>query len=221
MPFGQLAVTNAPIPQDNPPIRGLVPDVLEVDDEPLVTATLLRYGTGPSGPFNELIHTVEARYRGTTYASCLSLLLDLEAGVLAGREPFGFPKRLGAVSLTPSAPHAATGRVERPAGHPLAEFRFQGTAQQSPPRALDKPFLNLRVIPSPVAGAPASVKELVPCAFEIRPAEVWDGVGELVFPDGCPQAESLNRVEVLRYEGSTLAYGARCVLRAAEEVFQL
>ncbi|RYN29216.1 hypothetical protein AA0112_g7350 [Alternaria arborescens] len=116
MPFGQLPVGNNPVPQHDPPysndvpvfsnvtilvtryrtsfasISRLIPDVLEVEEEPLVTATQLKYGIAPAGPFTEFIHTVEAEYQGKSYDFCLSLIVDLEAALLAGREQNGFPK---------------------------------------------------------------------------------------------------------------------------------
>ncbi|KOC13639.1 putative decarboxylase DEC1 [Aspergillus flavus AF70] len=226
MPFGQLSISNRGIPQHDPPysdatpvfddvtvlttqyrtsfksISHLIPDVIEVEDEPLVTATLLNYGAGPAGPFLEFIHTVEAKYLGKSYDFCLSLILDNEMAVLAGREPCGFPKRLGQLSLTTRSSNRGTGYVERPVGQKLA-------------------ILNLRVIPSPVAGAPASLKELVPSNFEIRPVEVWEGVGKLTFPENCPQAEAINKIEIVRYESATLGYGSACILHPSEEVFQL
>ncbi|QRD87243.1 putative decarboxylase DEC1 [Aspergillus flavus] len=245
MPFGQLSISNRGIPQHDPPysdatpvfddvtvltiqyrtsfksISHLIPDVIEVENEPLVTATLLNYGAGPAGPFLEFIHTVEAKYLGKSYDFCLSLILDNEMAVLAGREPCGFPKRLGQLSLTTRSSNRATGYVERPVGQKLVEFSFEGKAKQSPTSNLDRPFLNLRVIPSPVTGAPASLKELVPSNFEIRPVEVWEGVGKLTFPENCPQAEAINKIEIVRYESATLGYGSACILHPSEEVFQL
>ncbi|KAL1798005.1 hypothetical protein ACET3X_004611 [Alternaria dauci] len=245
MPFGKRPVTNDPIPQHDPPysnqvpdfsdvtiltiryrtsyasISNLIPDVLEVDEEPLVTATLLDYGVAPAGPFKELIHTVEAKYRGKTYEFCLSLILDLEAGLLAGREPTGFPKRLGRLSLNPSTTATTTGHVERPVGQTFVNFSFDAKTKQSKPAKLDKPFLNLRVIPSPVAGAEPSVKDLVPVDFELRPKEAWDGVGRLSFPENAPQTEPVNKMDVLRYEGASLAFGTAAVLHPSKEVFTL
>ncbi|KAJ0163329.1 Decarboxylase DEC1 [Colletotrichum tanaceti] len=245
MPFGKLPVSNNSIPQHDPPysnniptfsdvtvltvkyrtsfssIGRLIPEVLEVEEEPLVTATLLDYGKSPAGPFKEFIHTVEVKYLGRTYDFCLSLILDNEYGVLAGREPTGFPKRLGRLSLTPGSSNEATGYVERPAGQKLVEFEFEAKASQTPAQRLDMAFLNLRVIPSPVAGAPASLKDLVPTNFEIKPAEVWEGLGKLGFPEQCPRVEPVNKIEILRYESSTLAYGSVCVLQPSEEVFTL
>lgn len=241
MPFGKLPISNDSIPQHDPPyvngtpefrdvtiltvryrtsfasISHLVPDVLEIEDEPLVTATLLDYGVSPAGPFKEFIHTVEAKYRGKTYDFSLSLILDNEIGVLNGREPAGFPKRLGKLTFTRtrSPLHEAMGDVQRPVGQKLVEFGFEAKARQTPLPRLDRPFLNLRVIPSPVSGAPASVKDLVPLTFEIQPEEVWEGTGRLTFPENSPHTD------ILRYESSTLAYGSVCTLGTAKEVFQL
>lgn len=160
MPFGQLSISNRGIPQHDPPysdatpvfddvtvltiqyrtsfksISHLIPDVIEVENEPLVTATLLNYGAGPAGPFLEFIHTVEAKYLGKSYDFCLSLILDNEMAVLAGREPCGFPKRLGQLSLTTRSSNRATGYVERPVGQKLVEFSFEGKQSKAPHQTL-------------------------------------------------------------------------------------
>ncbi|RAQ99450.1 decarboxylase DEC1 [Stemphylium lycopersici] len=224
MPFGHLPISDDGIPQNNPPyvngvptfddvtvltvryrtsfasISHLIPEVIEVEEEPLVTATILDYKIAPAGPFIEFIHTVEAKYLGKSYDFCLSLILDNEIAVLTGREVCGFPKRLGRLSLTPSTSNGTTAHVERPVGKTLVGFSFKPTIKKSLPSRLDKAFLNLRVFPSPVAGAPASLKELVPCVFDIKPQEVWEGAGELILPENYPQKEAVNRIEILRKE---------------------
>lgn len=245
MPFGQLPVSDDSMPQHDPPyvngkpefsdvkiltiryrtsyasISHLVPDVLELEDEPLVTATLLDYGVSPAGPFKEFIHTVEVKYLGVTYDFCLSLILDNEMGVLNGREPVGFPKRLGVLSLTSGPSNEARGQIERPAGTKLVEFGFEAKAKQIPVARLDRNFLTLRVFPSPIAGAPASVKELVPIGFEIAPQEAWEGAGKLTIPENSLLTEAVTKIKILRYESSTLAYGSVATLLTAERVFKL
>jgi hypothetical protein len=101
------------------------------------------------------------------------------------------------------------------------QYGFKAKAKQSPPPRLDKPFLSLRVFPSPAAGAKASIKDLVPSDFEIKPADVWVRVGELAFSEKCPQTEAVNKIEIVRYESSMLAYGCDVMLHPAKEVFQL
>jgi hypothetical protein len=142
-------------------------------------------------------------------------------GVLAGREPTGFLKRMGRLDLVASTQGATTGYVERPVGQRLVDFTFEAKAKLDPPPKLDKRFLNLRVIPSPVKGAPASVKDLVPVNSDIRPVEVWEGVGELVFPEEVAGNEAVNRIEIVRYEGAILGFGAACLLHPSKEVFPL
>ncbi|KAJ4308045.1 hypothetical protein N0V84_012334 [Fusarium piperis] len=200
MPFGQASVNSSSIPQLDSPyndlpakfadvtiltvkyqttyasISPLIPDVLEIEDEPMVTAHVLHYGKCHHGEFNEFIHTVEVKYQGENYHFCLSLIVDNEYALLAGREQSGFPKRLGSISLTDDADsNRATAYVERPVGTKLAEFEFAANAQRTPTPILDMSALSLRVIPSPLANAPPSIKELVPTTFEIRPTEVWEG----------------------------------------------
>ncbi|KAJ5382719.1 hypothetical protein N7517_000630 [Penicillium concentricum] len=244
MPFGTLSVTANGVPQFAPPyktniqhftdvtllkiayrvtsasIRHLVPDVLELEDEPLVYAMLVDYGMSTVGTYKEYIHNVEVTYKGKTYDYSLSLILNNESAILCGREQYGYPKRFGYVSLNmDTSSHIFQGHVERPVGQKIVNFNF---APSSLLPATDQNInaLNLRVIPSPLANQLPSVKELVPTVMEIKTKEVWLGSGSVSFPEPSP-FNPLHELEILRYEPAVLVRGATCVLNQATEVFQL
>lgn len=189
MPFGSLSVGDNAIPSFEPPytnkinkftdvnllqvryrtsyanVRHLVPEFLELEDEPLVTASVVEYGLSTLGQYNEYVHQVEVKHDGETFDYCLSLILDNESAIFIGREKFGLPKTFGKVTLerrTGSGTLVAA--VEKPAGQTVVQFSFtlQTQLTETPPSGEGKRVLNLRVIPSPIEGAPPSLRELIP-----------------------------------------------------------
>ncbi|KAJ5494097.1 hypothetical protein N7463_010184 [Penicillium fimorum] len=229
MPFGTLSVNANGVPQFAPPyttntqnftdvtllkityrvtsasIRHLVPDVLELEDEPLVSTMLVNYGMSTVGAYKEY-----GMFTLSSYGYCLSLILNIQSAISCGREQYGYPKRFGYVSFNmDTGSHIVRGHVERPVGQKLVNFNF---APPSLLPAVDQTItaLNLRVIPSPLADQPPSVKELLPAVMEIKPKEVWLGSGSVSFPE--PSAfDPLHELEILRYEPAVLIRGATCV----------
>lgn len=270
--FGSLSLTNSAIPAYAPPyragttttefsdvdlvfityrttrasVRPLVPSMLSLADEPLVTVGFLAYGMSGVGAYREYAHLVEVTYGGETFDYGLSLVLDNEAAIFSGREQFGYPKKFGKVVINNTGGGGGggdtgstggggwsilTGSVERPVGQRIVQFGFVPTTGQRipgglvPNRETDKRTLNLRLIPSPVVGGPTqetkpSVRELVPVYMEITAPEAWLGQGSLSFPEPS-EFDPLHRLEIVRYEQAVFARKAECVLRPPTEVFSL
>ncbi|KAK7427355.1 hypothetical protein QQZ08_006124 [Neonectria magnoliae] len=76
-------------------IAHLVPDVLELEEEPLMTSLFLSYGMSPVGSYSEYAHQVEVTYKGEKFHFNLLFILDNDAAIFAGRELLGFPKVYG------------------------------------------------------------------------------------------------------------------------------
>ncbi|KAE8381323.1 acetoacetate decarboxylase [Aspergillus bertholletiae] len=245
MPFGSLSVSNTAIPQYAPPypvdgsdytsdnvlivnyqttahcVRHLVPDMLELEDEPHVSVMILQHSMTSFGPYNEYVHSVKVKYNGDTFDYFLSLILDNDSPILCGREQFGFPKKLGAVTLVPTTRSTVVhGYVERPAGQKVIEVGFQ--PEHKVEGRIDKtiPGLNLRVIPSVVPGQSPSVKELVPVDIRMEANEVWQGSGSICFPEPS-KFDPMHQVKVLRYGIATLLRNASLTIRLPTKVFQL
>lgn len=244
---GLLSIDNQPIPAFAPPyttdqntftgvsvltiayrtsledVRSLVPDCLELADEPRVTASIITYEMSTVGAYNELVHKVEVTYKGEIYDYSLSLLLDNESAIFSGREQFGFPKSFGKVKLEQSTgSNTFIGNVEKPEGHSLINFAFTPTKKlpENPTSSTRRVSLNLRLIPSPIAGAPPSIRELVPADFELIGGTKWLGNGSISFPNSL-EHHPLHRVPVKRYEGSVYLHKASAVLHPPQSVFPL
>ncbi|OGM48965.1 hypothetical protein ABOM_003201 [Aspergillus bombycis] len=245
MPFGSLSVSNSAIPQYAPPypvggsdytsdsvvlvtyqtsvqyVRHLVPDMLELEDEPHITVMILTHTMTSFGPYNEYVHSVKVKYNGDSFDYFLSLILDNDSPILCGREQFGFPKKLGNVVLTSKTGSAVLrGYVERPAGQKIVEVGFQPEQKLKATVERTIPGLNLRVIPSVVPGQGPSVKELVPVDIKIQANEGWEGSGSISFPEPS-RFDPMHEVKVLRYINATLLRNAVLTIRLPTKVFQL
>ncbi|KAJ6103203.1 hypothetical protein N7486_005630 [Penicillium sp. IBT 16267x] len=252
MPFGSLSVSNAAIPQYAPPypvdgsnytsesvltvtyqtsvqcVRHLVPDMLELENEPQVSVMLMQHRMSSFGPYNEYVHSVKVKYKGDTFDYFLSLILDNDSPILCGREQFGFPKKLGKVTLDlKTGSTVVHGYVERPVGQKVIEVDFQpeqkvkGTVQTVKGTVQTTiQGLNLRVIPSVVSGKKPSVKELVPVDIRMEAHEVWQGSGSVCFPEPS-RFDPMHEITVLRYGEATLLRNASLAIHPPTEVYQL
>ena len=248
MPFGTLSVNDEPIPVFAPSystglihysdmsaifityrtlaanVRPFVPNVLELDDEPLITAAVVVYPMSTLGAYNEYFHLVEVKYKNETFNYPISMILDNEAAIFLGREMYGYPKVFGAVSLEHSTGSATfLGTVEKPKGRRLVQVEFTPEKplekENAPPRESMR-VLGLRVIPSPVAGAKASVKELVPSQMVMRGGETWVGKGSISFPTHM-ESHPMHKLKVVKYEACVYIRGASATIFPADVTYSL
>ena len=245
MPFGTLQTNGDSNPQFAPPythqinefsdltlltvsyrttyrsVRHLVPDMLELEDEPLVTAILADYGMSTVGSYKEYVHCVEVRYNNKSFDYTLSLILDNESAIFSGREKFGYPKKFGHVTMTTDTGSSIMqGHVERPVGQKLVQFNYTPLCRLHDVPSTSKRTLNLRVIPSPLPDQPPSVRELVPLDMRITHEEAWACSGSISFPEPSGM-DPIHELDIVRYEGSVLIRHATAVLEPPVEVFQI
>ncbi|KAF4338313.1 acetoacetate decarboxylase [Fusarium beomiforme] len=254
MPFGTLKTKEArgPIPLCSPPypvgldeftditalviqyhttydaVKDLVPEECELDDEPLVTLTLLGYGMGPIGAYNEFVSQVQVTWQGKKYTFAIELVLNNEGAIYAGRERWGIPKVMGNVVWDPSKINSApngiiTGHVERPAGCKLVQFGFKPEKKLQDWGPLNNPkreSLQLRSIPAANCHDPPVLREFIPTWFEMTHAEVWKGEGSIGLFNGS-EFDPIHRLKVVRYVGAAMLRNARAVLHPVTETFAI
>ncbi|MDX1500806.1 MAG: acetoacetate decarboxylase family protein [Thermoanaerobaculia bacterium] len=136
-----------------------------------------RYPDGsPFGAFQEVAIVTPVRARGTRLVFCLYSLVDNDEALSAGRECWGFPRKLGEIHFSEERGIL----VARRAGWVLASAEL-GKSEPTSPTALERWNLdqvNLQVLPG-VAGQPPAVQRLTIVKAEdvrIREALVGDGV---------------------------------------------
>lgn len=207
-------------------VKDLIPEECELEDEPLVTLTLFKYGFSPIGAYTEFISQVDVKWEGKIYPFSIELILDNEGAIFAGRERYGIPKVGGNVVWDPSGtvtapPGFITGHVERPVGSKLVQFGFKPQKKVQDWGPLDRPkreTLHLRSIPAPNARDPPVVREFIPTWLQITHAEVWTGEGSLGLFN-VSEFDPLHRLHVVRYVGATMVRRARAVLHPVTKTY--
>jgi acetoacetate decarboxylase len=123
-----------------------------------------------------------AQHEGKPLTYVQQIFVDTEPPMLAGREIWGFPKKLATIGLTRDR-DMILGTLERPAGVRLASVIVR------PERSISNlpssgPTTGLRVIPAADVGATRpAVAELVAADTEHTIREAWEGTGSISFPD--------------------------------------
>lgn len=209
-------------------VKDLIPDELELADEPIVTLVLFKYGFSTIGPYTEFVSQVEVKWRGETYQYSIELILDNEGAIFSGRERWGIPKVFGNIVFDPSAtkpvpPGFITGHVERPIGSKLVQFSFKPKRRMQKLGPLNRPSpksLHLRCIPSPNVTDPPAIREFVPLVFEIEEGEVWEGEGSIGLFN-VSEFDPLHRLKVVRYHSSFFVRHASAVLHHCKETFPI
>ncbi|KAK1676166.1 hypothetical protein BDP55DRAFT_110120 [Colletotrichum godetiae] len=202
-------------------VRHLVPSVLELEDEPLMSTSVLDYGMSPVGSYKEFVHQVEVTYKNEKFMYSLILILDNEAAIFAGREQYGFPKVFGEADIeTKNGTRLVQANAQRPAGRTVFECEFIPDRQIPSLPTSEKWTLNLRSIPQPCAGTSPAIQELIPSKMDWRFTEIWDGHGQIIFP----RRSALDPwcgLDIVRYETSFFARGVIGELRCRGESFQV
>lgn len=248
MPFGTLDVGERAIPSFEPPyaegvqsfndvnllqvryrttyqsICPLVPQGLELEDEPLMTVSLVEYRNGTLGSYNEYVHQVEVRFNDIAYDYNLLLVLDGEPAVLFGREKFGLPKALGQVSLSrvPMS-RSLTGEVVCGSDGPMVRVTFDADEEAAVPmpQAPDpksKQNMSMRLIASPILEAPPSLRELIPNTALLSGGSIQMGKGVVNFPSNVKYS-SLHSIPIVRYEGAFYIEGCHFIIKPPDAIF--
>ena len=96
-------------------VADMLPEGAEVDVPALVVTTVVFYPHSTFGPCNEAILGVPCRFQGTPYLYVPHIVVDTVSPLAGGREIWGYPKKLAAISLEDDA-ELVRGTVERPRG---------------------------------------------------------------------------------------------------------
>ncbi|EPE02863.1 acetoacetate decarboxylase [Ophiostoma piceae UAMH 11346] len=253
MPFGQIKTkeVNHGIPIHSPPyphtndefsdidclsisyftkaesVAPLLPEEFELEDEPLVTVNLFKYGTSPIGAYTEFVQSIEVTWQGEKYNWTVELILDNEGAIFSGREKYGIPKVFGNVVWDPSSAKNpagfVTGYVERPFGTKIVQLGLKPQKKVHGVQPLPdtgKTSLHLRSIPSANPGQPPVVREFVPLKFRLTEAEVWVGTPSVGFT-GVSEFDPVHKFPVVRYNSGTLLRHASAVLEPCLQTYKI
>jgi|YelNatPaOPRAMG01_1025707.scaffolds.fasta_scaffold08098_6 acetoacetate decarboxylase len=175
-----------------------LPEPLTLSDPPTAVLSFYDYRWSTFGPYNEAILSLFVEHKGRPLNYIMHIAVTTEPPMLGGREIWGYPKKLAAISLSTER-DMIFGTLERPAGIRLA------SAVVRPERPIanasgwaGRPALSFRLIPSPERDAERpTCAELIEAEIDQKIIEAWEGTGSVSFPDSTT-LDPWNRLPVKR-----------------------
>jgi acetoacetate decarboxylase len=143
---------------------------------------------------------VRANFEGETYLYQPFIFTDNEIPLVAGREIWGYAKKLAVMdrnyggSGTPFGEQAVF-TVERPKGKRIMTVSIACDELQDPAELEDLPVLSTRIIPNSAAGRAPSVAELVRLDVEAHVHKSADGTPKLWRGRGSVTMDSPSQVD--------------------------
>jgi acetoacetate decarboxylase len=153
-----------------------LPNTLELPDVPTAGLVFASYPWSTLGPYEEVVQYIDCLDNGVPKQFATALFVTSDAAMASGREAAGFPKKIATIQVTHETAYVAS--IERPHGLLLASATIrpdQPNPQFTVPRRSH--YLTLRIIPSPIAGAPPSLCELVETEWVFTSGEMWSATG--------------------------------------------
>lgn len=152
---------------DREGVEALLPPGLAIADEiPTCIAWARWVPFSTFGPYHEAYVMIRASFGGVTYLYQPFIVVDNEAPMAAGREIWGYSKKLAVMRRDWHGGMSLYGEqmlftVERPPGLPIMTVSMACDRLADPGSLEDCPVLSTRLIPNCEKGKPPSVAELV------------------------------------------------------------
>ena len=148
-------------------VESLLPlGVVPADDVPVCIAWGRWIPFSSFGPYHEAYVMVHVVFDGETFLYQPVIFTDNEIPLVAGREIWGFAKKLATMKRSSGGAGQPFGEqmlftTERPVGQRIMTMSIICDALADPAELEDLPVLSMRLIPNAEAGKPPSVCELV------------------------------------------------------------
>jgi acetoacetate decarboxylase len=148
-------------------VEALLPPGLEpADEQPICIAWGRWIPFSSFGPYHEAYVMIRADFEGQTYLYQPFIFTDNEIPLVAGREIWGFAKKLAVMERSSGGGSEPFGEqllftVERPRGQRIMTMSMACERLANPSELEDLPVLSMRLIPNAEEGRPPSVAELV------------------------------------------------------------
>lgn len=190
-------------------IRDLVPKPLVPEFSNTMFITISRFSTPTK--YNELMLGAMAYFEGNTVAYCIYLLVDDDLAMAGGREIYGFPKKMGRITLE-EKDGKVTGTLER-GGVTLVKATVELSNLIEQNQEPDPPIVNLKLIPSVQKNTPHDVRQLTLTKIKnVRVHKRYEGNATLEF--GGSLKDPLDKIPITYVVGGrysnwdfTLPYG--------------
>ena len=165
---------------DEEAVLDILPEGVEINSPPTASLVFIRYPFSTLGPYMESILVLGCQWQGSPRSYIAHIVLDTDAPFAAGREIWGFPKKLARITLEKEG-DLIMGTMERPTGNRICTGVIRPETPVEVGGAAGAPSLSLRIIPSPEEGAEPSLMELVEVPSKSTTREAWQGPGYAEF----------------------------------------
>ena len=145
-------------------------------------------------PFSILSLLVEHKGRPMSYI--MHIAVTTEPPMLAGREIWGFPKKLAQIEFK-SEKDMVYGTLERPAGVRLASAIVRPERPATNGHSSAPPAVSFRLIPSAEENGRPVCADIIETHTEVKVHEAWTGTGSIAFAEGS-RLDPWNRLPVKR-----------------------
>lgn len=160
-----------------------IPAPLALSEPATAVLSFYEYPWTTFGPYNEAILSLLVEHRGKPLVYIQQIMVTTEPPMLAGREIWGYPKKLAAIDFR-SERDMIYGTLERPAGIRLASGVVRAERPAPPRHGPARSGVSLRVIPAAEATAERPLcAELIETTTETTIHEAWEGTGSASFPE--------------------------------------
>lgn len=159
----------------------LLPEGLELTSPATAQVSFINYPFSTLGPYGEAILGLMCTFEGQPRFYIAHIVLDTDSPFAAGREIWGYPKKLAHITLEMDG-DLIIGTMERPTGNRICT----GVMRPEEPIPTEPVVpgggaVSLRVIPSAEEGAEPSVAELIEVPGKSTTLEAWKGPGFVEF----------------------------------------
>jgi acetoacetate decarboxylase len=173
-----------------------LPAPLSLREPATAILSFFEYPWTTFGPYNEAILSLMVEHRGRPMNYIMHIAVTTEPPMLAGREIWGFPKKLAQIEFKRER-DMIYATLERPAGVRLVSEIVRPERPAVDDHSAPVPPASLRLIPSPEENGRPSCAEIIETVSEVKVHEAWIGTGSIAFAEGS-RLDPWNRLPVKR-----------------------
>jgi acetoacetate decarboxylase len=186
---------------DLEPALEALPAPLALSDPATAILSFYEYPWTTFGPYNEAILSLLVEHNRRPMNYIMHIAVTTEPPMLAGREIWGFPKKLAQIEFKNDR-DMICGTLERPAGIRLASAIVRPERPAANGHSAAPSPVSMRLIPSPEENGRPSCADLIETLAEVRVIEAWTGVGSIAFAESS-RLDPWNRLPVKRVVQAT------------------
>jgi acetoacetate decarboxylase len=173
-----------------------LPAPLALPEPATAVLSFYEYPWTTFGAYNEAILSLLVEHKGRPMSYIMHIAVTTEPPMLAGREIWGFPKKLAQIEFK-SEKDMVFGTLERPAGVRLASAIVRPERPATNGHSSAPPAVSFRLIPSAEEGGRPVCAEIIETHTEVKVHEAWTGTGSIAFAESS-RLDPWNRLPVKR-----------------------